>query len=258
MGILIGDLFKKCGVEVHYSIEDNDDTLAFHAHADHAAVLSGDKDFFRYFPNAQFTLYDVYDISEDGRLKVDASRTKDMIKGNSKPREIKAPPATKSCVNHITESVYKRGVPTPLLRAISISPHALLAPLRHCAFAMSGVEGPISEIFPEWNDEKSVVSWSESSITPATREDLVHLLKHPDEAFAFYFPEESSGSTPARIKVDKKDWKKHVFCVRSLVYEICIMSQVHGDKSLLDLWIEFEAKQGRAGAARGKFTKKSK
>jgi hypothetical protein len=46
---LLGDLFRECGVEVVYSDkDDNDDTLAWHAHADGADVLSDDKDFFRW------------------------------------------------------------------------------------------------------------------------------------------------------------------------------------------------------------------
>ncbi len=245
MGILIGDIFRKCCVEVHYSIEDNDDTLAFHAHNDNATVLSGDKDFFRYFPNAQFTLFDSFDITEDGRLLLNLSRTKEMLKTNPKPREIKEPPATKSCVNHITEGVYKRGVPSPLLRKLSISPHAMLAPLRHCAFAISGVVGPIAEIFPEWNEETKTVSWSEKSgIIPVVREDLVHLLENPDKAFVHFFPDESSNKIIK--KVDSKEWRKHVFCVRSLIYEICIMAQLVGDKCLLDLWLEFEARHRSA------------
>ncbi|KAJ1393490.1 hypothetical protein B484DRAFT_459299, partial [Ochromonadaceae sp. CCMP2298] len=49
MGILLGDMFKACGVEVWYSQgADNDDSLASHAAADNADVLSNDKDMFRY------------------------------------------------------------------------------------------------------------------------------------------------------------------------------------------------------------------
>lgn len=47
---MIGDFFKKNKIEVHYSIEDNDDTLAYYALQDGAAVLSKDKDFWRYIP----------------------------------------------------------------------------------------------------------------------------------------------------------------------------------------------------------------
>lgn len=47
---IIGDFFKKNKIEVHYSIEDNDDTIAYYAIQDGAAVLSKDKDFWRYIP----------------------------------------------------------------------------------------------------------------------------------------------------------------------------------------------------------------
>lgn len=67
---MLGEMFRKCGVPVHYSCEaDNDDTLYAHAYARNAAVssfiifisrrtscglfdtvkiLSGDRDMFRY------------------------------------------------------------------------------------------------------------------------------------------------------------------------------------------------------------------
>lgn len=46
----IGDAFRKCGVRVHYSIKDNDDTLVSHAAAGGGSVLSQDRDMFRYEP----------------------------------------------------------------------------------------------------------------------------------------------------------------------------------------------------------------
>ena len=50
LSLFIGDAFKSQGVEVLYSVVDNDDTLAAYAHRDNASVLSADNDFWRYRP----------------------------------------------------------------------------------------------------------------------------------------------------------------------------------------------------------------
>ena len=85
---LFGDAFKKEGVEVHYSIEDNDDTLAAHAHQDGAAILSRDNDFWRYNPLPVQILKDFY-ISSSGTelcfkdakyVKVPKSKKRNIMK----------------------------------------------------------------------------------------------------------------------------------------------------------------------------------
>ena len=47
-GIVLGSLFNRFGAKVRYALgADNDATIAAHAHADDAAILSGDGDFLR-------------------------------------------------------------------------------------------------------------------------------------------------------------------------------------------------------------------
>lgn len=48
MNLLLGEMFKREGVLVHFSVVDNDDTIASFAYHDGAAILSGDSDFYRY------------------------------------------------------------------------------------------------------------------------------------------------------------------------------------------------------------------
>ena len=49
-GLLLGSLFTRFGANVRFALgADNDPTIAAHAFADDAAVLSGDGDFFRYY-----------------------------------------------------------------------------------------------------------------------------------------------------------------------------------------------------------------
>ncbi len=61
MNRLIGDMFKKEGIRVHYSLEaDNDDTIVSHAYAHGAWILSQDKDMFRY--GASIKVYEGFTI----------------------------------------------------------------------------------------------------------------------------------------------------------------------------------------------------
>ncbi len=44
--VLITNLFEMCGAdEIHYSVEDNDDTIAYFANKYKAMILSRDSDF---------------------------------------------------------------------------------------------------------------------------------------------------------------------------------------------------------------------
>ena len=55
---LLGDAFVKNGIEVHYSIEDNDDTLAYYAYTDGAIIMSEDSDMWRYRPQPKVVYSD--------------------------------------------------------------------------------------------------------------------------------------------------------------------------------------------------------
>ena len=59
---MLGEMFKKCNVEVHFSIIDNDDTIAYYANYFNCIVLSQDKDFWRYKPQ-NYTIYQYCYIS---------------------------------------------------------------------------------------------------------------------------------------------------------------------------------------------------
>ena len=61
---LLGMMLSRAGVEVVYSAEaDNDDTIASHAQADGAAILSQDKDMFRY-NGRKYTVYSEFAVTE--------------------------------------------------------------------------------------------------------------------------------------------------------------------------------------------------
>ena len=89
-----------------------------------------------------------------------------------------------------------------------------------------------------WHREEEIYP-----LATAPDELMMYLLAHPDEAVLHFFPEtgetkasstSSSMSHPGSIGVVQKghvqirpkdvsytDWTKHLFCLRSLVYEIC-------------------------------------
>ena len=63
---IIGELFKKLNVKIHFSKVDNDDTVAAYANFYNANVLSADKDFLRYI-NRKYRIYDNFKV-KNGKL----------------------------------------------------------------------------------------------------------------------------------------------------------------------------------------------
>jgi hypothetical protein len=280
MNSMLGEMFRKCGVEVLYSSEaDNDDTIAAYAHEHGAGILSRDKDVFRYI-GANFPVYSEYSILSNGILSL--TPHPNAASGSfthPRPRPLLYPlPRTHPAIRHIKDGTYLRGAPSPCVRAVGRNPHAVVAPLRHAAYARLGLSGPIREEWPEWDPAASQVVWHAAAAAgPPADPAMLALLDRPDAAATTLFPDEcgrpasagsgggGSGDGP-RGGVPAREWKKHRFCVRSCVYEACAMA---GGPSLLDLWLRYEAagpthrpgtarKQpggGRGSAARGAFAR---
>ena len=68
-GALLGDCFTKNGVEVLYSLGDNDDIMAYYAYVDRAEIISRDKDFWRYIPALPGILKEFHLVN--GRINFD-------------------------------------------------------------------------------------------------------------------------------------------------------------------------------------------
>ena len=111
-GSLIGDMFRAVGVDVVYSREaDNDDTIVFHAHADGAAILSSDKDMFRYDSNC--VVYSAFHIEPRNKgLTLIRHPRQSEDKRYSSFRPLAAPPAVSSYNAHLHDGVYLRGIRT--------------------------------------------------------------------------------------------------------------------------------------------------
>jgi hypothetical protein len=260
MQTLIGNMLRQCGVTVCYSMEaDNDDTLACHAQANNADILSGDKDMFRYI-NREYTVYSMFNIS-NGLLSLTPHRLHYEKSSKRMPllraMDIERPPAVQHSSTHITdEGVYLRGVPSPLVRALKASPHGVVAPLRHALYAHLKKEGPLVEEWPEWDEKANDVRWCRyEDVMPSKDMHMRNLLQQPDEAMRELFPQESASPlrVPANLrgKVTVRDWHKHAFCVRSVVYELCTMANPDGPR-LLDLMLNYELSQGnkRSGGSK--------
>ena len=160
---LIGDMFKDNGVPVHYSFEaDNDDTLAFHAHADDASVLSGDADFFRYEGASylQGKLYSKFEIRDDILHLFPSERSR---QGRSDHRSPSDPPATSSDSGGFRDveekHYYLRGTPSPLIGLGNV--HTRLRPLRQAMYHAKGWSEIVEE-FPERGPDGEPVWRSET------------------------------------------------------------------------------------------------
>ena len=130
LSTLLGDMFRRCNVPVVYSKEaDNDDTIAFHAHADGAAILSGDGDFFRY-KDASYMVWADFDrtLIHQGRLVL-LPHSNENKRKNTSVRELGPPPAVnfKDDFSYLkVYSVYRRGAASPLVRLMGFNPHAVV------------------------------------------------------------------------------------------------------------------------------------
>ena len=76
--MLLGEMFQKAEVRVHYSEIDNDDTIAAYAHANGAALLSEDKDFFRYRDH-KYQVFSSFEVRQ-GKLHL---RRRDFVAHDS-------------------------------------------------------------------------------------------------------------------------------------------------------------------------------
>lgn len=95
MNILFGDLFRKNGVEVCYSMEaDNDDTIASHAQKDNAYILSQDGDFLRY-NDYKYIIYSNFKLNYKSKKLILIKRSNMFCK-----RDILIPPPKTTTGNH--------------------------------------------------------------------------------------------------------------------------------------------------------------
>lgn len=154
--LILGALFKKHNVEIHYSPSncDNDDFIAGYAHRDGADILSNDKDFFRY-KGSRFVVYGSFHI-DNGKLKLRKKKIPEHI--------LKKIDCDRSILNEIPESDvkypgfvdvvknrrYLRGAPSALVKLLG-NPHKRTRDIRRAIYCKLGVKDDILESWPSWD-----------------------------------------------------------------------------------------------------------
>ena len=90
--------------------------------------------------------------------------------------------------------------------------------------------------------------WVHNEVQPSVDPVMRELLFDPPAALKHFFPTEvlHPHSVPFRVQprllgVRKRDWEKHVFAVRSVVYEICSAKCLgNHENAFLDLMLDYE------------------
>jgi len=253
MSVMLGEMFRELGVEVRYSLdEDNDHTLAgwaFHDSNNSASVIvvSRDSDFLRYnHPNTDepyvFPLCADFEVNEDGpALKLFPREIPPSIYAAQKPRlGIISPPPQYHQVRPKEplftvrrDQVYRRGVPSPLIKTLGYNPYIVIRPLRqvlyHELFANGSGRTDVEsasemiESFPMWNNVTNQAEFVTTNvpIPPKRDEELFNLAtKDPKRTFERFFSDLLMETMKPR-DVSDEDWKNHRFACIGVVVEIC-------------------------------------
>jgi hypothetical protein len=229
---MLGEMFIDCDVEAIYSDEkDSDTTIACFAHADRADILSNDKDLFRY-TGSSYTVYEDFEIKSNKLFIFPKSRPSGR---RPKPIPIGPKPEVNYSCKHIHNGIYRRGIVTPLHRALDIDVHSILIPLLRANFVRNGILGPIVETWPFWDSSKEDVAWHYEESLLYSHRRFSFSLTTPDSAFEFFFPD-IEHHKPSFVK--SALWKKHIFGLRCIVYDLCSTES----SPMYRFWTNFEDK----------------
>lgn len=228
---MLGDAFKHHGVPVYYSYEaDNDDTLAAYSHRDNAAILSQDQDFHRY-KDTEFTVFSHYTIRKgDISLSLNVKNPKRMKEISKRPI-ISPPPLTITHspeLSDLEKGFFRTGPATPLLK-IKESPQLTLRPIRLALYCTLGIQSPITEIIPRWNNQLETVEWSNDTVHPDPK--YSSYLNNPENILK-EFMSESQLVKPT--EVPDETWRLHMFSCLASVFSLTALAS-RGNQSLLSL-----------------------
>eukprot|EP00834_Sanchytrium_tribonematis_P005895 NODE_391_length_8148_cov_0.393838.p2 type:complete len:333 gc:universal NODE_391_length_8148_cov_0.393838:5036-4038(-) len=239
MDVLLADSFRANGIPVLYSTEvDNDDALAAFAHHQKGSILSADKDFYRY-RNSEFEVYRNFQIKEK-KLHLTSSRNMPIISGLESRNLLSKVPKMSEKVPKVVELVqhceYRRGTGSPLAKKLG-NPHLQVRPLRQALYYRLGIKAAVLETLPVWRNNG--VIWTEEKIL--ADEKLDPLLDDPKSVINWMSP------FPIQPRnVSDKDWNKHLFCLKTIALEYCVMANPE-KFSLLELMLsEYKRKSADA------------
>lgn len=220
--ILLGDMFRRLGVTVHYSMVDNDDTLAAYAARNGGLVLSADRDFFRYTGcEDPLTVYETFEIV-NGKLKLTPHSNPVSKPGVSSRNVFDYTPETRSYEPTFeriaVDNKYIRGVPSPLLKFLP-NPHYTAQKLRQALYARMQRDGEclcVLESYPEWLNND--VSWRLEHVKADC--SLDDLLDDPTNALNTIFGHEQKPTGCSWLQ-----WQQHQFSQKMVVFDICVAAQ---------------------------------
>ena len=162
---------------------------------------------------------------------------------------------------HISRKEYQeekywslRGSPTPLLSSLDYNPHLVLTPVRQALYWYMGIRIPVRETFPVVVvvQKKTVleIKWHEQSVLPKEDTDIVERFLQQncseEENLKAYFPDILERFDSGEL------WKKHCFCMRSLIFELGVQFRrviitkrlnefrMIRQQSLCDFWMDYE------------------
>eukprot|EP01118_Nematostelium_gracile_P005395 TRINITY_DN1708_c0_g1_i1.p1 TRINITY_DN1708_c0_g1~~TRINITY_DN1708_c0_g1_i1.p1 ORF type:complete len:366 (-),score=69.87 TRINITY_DN1708_c0_g1_i1:39-1136(-) len=226
--VLLGEIFARNGVPVHYSLIDNDDTIASFAQHYGGTILSADRDMFRY-EGANYEVYADWEIV-NGEFRLIEHDSATHKSGPRRPI-ITPPPKTASSYRLSFEDPktdrYLRGTPSALTKRFG-NAHLLLRPLRQASYARFGREYMI-EIFPIWDEKERTVKWTNDRVEADPELDCV--LDDPKLAIEMFL-----GKVPKMEGINKELLWNHNYAIRQMVCEIVSYSGY--GKSCFDLMMD--------------------
>jgi hypothetical protein len=232
-----------------------DDTIAHHALHDKTAVLSGDRDFYRYTQGVtkrpvSFELYSDFRLANGGL---------DLM-NQTPPREprlplidllVKRPRVASDCYAYDLQDLKTtkcmwEGYPSPLIRRFGRNPFGTITPLRKLGYQLVfGEDGmvDIKEEIPTWDPIRNKAEHQTQYVTTRGQIDatMLALARDPRKAFEHFFPAEARNQKPD--DVEQVQWTRHVHvCKQVVIHAVLFVAVQVGEdrRSFVQACIEAE------------------
>lgn len=239
---MLGEMFQNFGVTVHFSSIDCDDTIAAFAYHFNGAILSQDKDFFRYYArskaekNPPYVIYSSF-TTAGGRLNLKTQEAPRIYPRGFPPRLklLDSLPKTHTSTSFLskipahekvreeTSWMLCRGCGSILTQ--ELNPHIIARPLRRALYSKMEY-GCVFESLAHWDPEKGA-TFLEELVYPD--ETLAHLLDDPKKAFQEVFGAHGEKNP----EVSDQLWQAHIFSQKTVIAELCAWA--HPTKGLLEI-----------------------
>jgi len=242
-GQLIAEAFRRCDVQVFFSVDDCDDTLANWASLDKAHLVSRDKDFFRYQGDGDFAkrLFSHFDL-RDGKLTLVKAREpkkkfpKRLLKQLSKER-MRVCESNNYFFPRVTaDKTHLLGASSTLTKDLGNS-HLTVRSLRQAVYHKLNVPF-VDETYPIWNTMNCSVKWVTERVAAGNPEILTELLSTPSfskllSADRDSFLQTFYGDTPKVLRRPTSScsdltWENHIFALCSIPCALYFSVKDHG------------------------------